>query len=45
MNGIEFIIDTNAILYSINDNPCMAEYLDSEFGIFYHNRNGIVIIS
>ena len=33
MNGIEFIIDTNAILYSINDNPCMAEYLDSEFGI------------
>lgn len=33
MSGIKFIVDTNAILYSINDNPCMSEYLDSEFGI------------
>ena len=33
MSGCEFIVDTNAVLYSINNNPCMSPYLDSEFGI------------
>lgn len=33
MSGIEFIVDTNAVLYSINNNPCMSPYLDSEVGI------------
>ena len=33
MSGIEFVVDTNAVLYSIKDNPCMSPYLDSEFGI------------
>ena len=28
MNGINFVADTNALIYLLNGNPCMAPYLD-----------------
>ena len=28
MSGIRFLIDTNALIYLLNGNPCMTPYLD-----------------
>ncbi len=28
MNGINFVADTNALIYLLNGNPCMTSYLD-----------------
>ncbi len=28
MNGINFVADTNALIYLLNGNPCMTPYLD-----------------
>lgn len=28
MNGIDFVADTNALIYLLNGNSCMASYLD-----------------
>lgn len=33
MNGIDFIADTNALLYVFKKNPCMIPYLQSSIGI------------
>ena len=33
MNGIDFIADTNALLYLLNGNDCMQEYLSCKLGI------------
>ena len=34
MNGIDFIADTNALLYLLSGNPCMKPYLSSYIGLF-----------
>lgn len=33
MNGIDFIADTNALLYLLSGNPCMKPYLSSYIGL------------
>lgn len=33
MNGIDFIADTNALLYIFKKNPCMIPYLNKSIGI------------
>ena len=33
MNGIDFIADTNALLYVMKKNPCMKPFLKFSFGI------------
>jgi predicted nucleic acid-binding protein len=33
MSGIDYIADTNALLYIFKKNPCMKPYLDCRFGI------------
>ncbi len=33
MNGLEYIFDTNALIYIINGNPCMKPFLDKKAGI------------
>lgn len=33
MSGIDFIADTNALLYVFKKNPCMVPYLNSKIGI------------
>lgn len=33
MNGIDFIADTNALLYIFQKNPCMVPYLNSQIAI------------
>lgn len=33
MNGIDFLADTNAILYVMKKNPCMKPFLKFSFGI------------
>jgi predicted nucleic acid-binding protein len=33
MNGIDFLADTNALLYVFTENPCMIPYLDKRFAI------------
>ncbi|MBO7485943.1 MAG: hypothetical protein J6T84_07755 [Spirochaetaceae bacterium] len=33
MNGIDFIADTNALLYIFKKNSCMLPYLQSAIGI------------
>ena len=33
MNGIDFLADTNAILYVMKKNPCMKQFLKFSFGI------------
>lgn len=33
MSGVDFIADTNALLYIFKKNPCMIPYLDSKIGI------------
>lgn len=31
MNGIDFVADTNALIYLLNGNSCMAPYLEKSF--------------
>lgn len=33
MNGIDYIADTNALLYLLSGNPCMKPYLSSYIGL------------
>ncbi len=33
MNGIDFVADTNALLYLMKKNPCMKPFLKYSFGI------------
>lgn len=33
MNGIDFIADTNALLYILKKDSCMIPYLNNDFGI------------
>ena len=33
MNGIDFVADTNALLYVFKKNPCMIPYLQSAIGV------------
>ena len=33
MNGIEFLADTNAVLYLLSGNPCMEPYRSERFAV------------
>ena len=33
MNGIDYLLDTNAIIYLLAGNTCMKDYLSSNFGL------------
>ena len=33
MNGINYILDTNAIIYLLSGNPVMKQYLNCRFGL------------
>lgn len=33
MNGIDFVADTNAIIYLLAGNPCMKSFIDKSLGV------------